>query len=82
MQENRFGLFDAAINTSAQLCKTTIHRNIQNSNNLLAKCDNRYLPNCDGTAIAKVEFSFFSLRDLLEKGTAFSKHLNVVGRRL
>ena len=23
MQENRFGLFDAAINTSEQLCKTT-----------------------------------------------------------
>lgn len=68
MQENRFGLFDAALNTSVQLCKTTIHRNIQNSNNLLAKCDNRYLPNCDGTAIAKVEFSFFFTTGPFRKG--------------
>ena len=62
--------------------QSTFRRNIQSSYNLLAKCDNRYFPCCDRTTIDKVEFSFFGRRDLSEKGTELSKHLNVVGRPL
>ena len=62
MQENRFGLFDAVINTSMQLCKTTVHRNIQKSCKLLAKCDNRYLSYKD-----EFWLFFFSPRDLSER---------------